>query len=419
MVIIMKKRHLKKSSILIISLVLYISIMLVFINKKNKNEIKKDNDIIMVSLIGKTKEEVEEYASINKLRLNIKYEYSDSSKGVSKQSIPEGNKIKENDTLDVTINKYLDKEKYKKDGINELGRIPVMMYHHIVNIEDNKYTGGNVDVDGYNRTAKAFREDLEYYYQNNYRMIRLYDYVNGKIDVEYGKSPIILTFDDGNSDNIKVTGLDENGNIIIDPNSAVGILEEFKKKYPDFNVTATFFVTGSLFNQGKYNEKILKFLVENGYDVGNHTKDHNNMSQINEEKTEYVVGYVYEKLESIIGDKYVNIVALPFGTPYLSSHKNFSHIIGSTYNGKTYNTISTLRVGWEPDYSPFSKTFNKNFIKRCRAYDNNGKDFDITYVFNNILKNNRYISDGDEKTIVIPKKSENYVNDNNLYKVTY
>ena len=93
MVIIMKKRHLKKSSILIIVLVLYISIMLVFINKKNKNEIKKDNDIIMVSLIGKTKEEVEEYASINKLRLNIKYEYSDSSKGVSKQSIPEGNKI--------------------------------------------------------------------------------------------------------------------------------------------------------------------------------------------------------------------------------------------------------------------------------------------------------------------------------------
>ena len=143
------------------------------------------------------------------------------------------------------------------------------------------------------------------------------------------------------------------------------------------------------------------------------------MSQINEEKTEYVVGYVYEKLESIIGDKYVNIVALPFGTPYLSSHKNFSHIISSTYNGKTYNTISTLRVGWEPDYSPFSKNFNKNFIKRCRAYDNNGKDFDITYVFNNILKNNRYISDGDEKTIVIPKKSENYVNDNNLYKVTY
>lgn len=73
-------------------------------------------------------------------------------------------------------------------------------------------------------------------------MIRLNDYINGIVDVELGKSPIVLTFDDGLENNIKVTGLDSDGNIIIDPNSAVGILEEFKKKYPDFNVTATFFV---------------------------------------------------------------------------------------------------------------------------------------------------------------------------------
>ena len=52
--------------------------------------------------------------------------------------------------------------------------------------------------------------------KKGYRMIRLDDYINGKVDVEYGKSPIILTFDDGNEDNIKVTGLDDNGNIIID-----------------------------------------------------------------------------------------------------------------------------------------------------------------------------------------------------------
>ena len=65
------------------------------------------------------------------------------------------------------------------------------------------------------------------------------------------------------------------------------------------------------------------------------------------------------KLEKIIKDKYVNIVALPFGTPYLSTHKNFSHIKKSTFNGKVYDTITTLRVGWEPDTSPFSKNFNK------------------------------------------------------------
>ena len=412
----MKKRKIKKNVLrnLIVLLIIYIGIMLVVINKK---DVPKDDPLYMISLIGKNEEEVKDYAAKNKLRLNINYVYSDSNKGVSEQDIKEGTEIKANDTLNVTINKYIDKEKLKKDDINELGRIPVMMYHHIVNIDDNEYTGGNVDPDGYNRTSNAFRKDLEFYYQNGYRMIRLIDYVNGKIDVEYGKSPIVLTFDDGNADNIKVTGLDENGNIIIDPNSAVGILEEFKKKYPDFNVTATFFVTSALFNQSEYNEKILNFLVDKGYDVGNHTKDHNNMNNINEEETEYVVGYVYNELEKIIKDKYVNIVALPFGTPYLSTHKNFSHIKKANFNGKVYDTITTLRVGWEPDTSPFSKNFNKDFIKRCRAYDNNGKEFDIDMVFNSILKDLKYVSD--VNTITIPKDYEKYLNDNNLYKILY
>ena len=79
-----------------------------------------------------------------------------------------------------------------------------MMYHGIIDTEDNKYTGGNVDKNGYKRTAKAFREDLEFYYKNGYRMIRLTDFVDENIDVELGKSPIILTFDDGLSNNIKV-----------------------------------------------------------------------------------------------------------------------------------------------------------------------------------------------------------------------
>ena len=38
------------------------------------------------------------------------------------------------------------------------------------------------------------------------------------------------------------------------------VSDAIKKKYPDFNVTATFFVTGALFNQGEYNEKILKLI---------------------------------------------------------------------------------------------------------------------------------------------------------------
>ena len=89
-----------------------------------------------------------------------------------------------------------------------------MMYHGIVDKKNSEtdYIGGNVDKDGYTRTSEAFRQDLELYYEKGYRMIRISDYIEGKIDVPYGYSPIILTFDDGNANNLKVTGLDEKGN---------------------------------------------------------------------------------------------------------------------------------------------------------------------------------------------------------------
>ena len=307
--------------------------------------------------------------------------------------------------------KKLTIEDYQNNKVNELGEVPIMMYHGIQykNNNDTKYIGGNVDKDGYQRTSEAFITDLEFYYNEGYRMIRLTDYVDGNIDVELGKSPIIITFDDGLSNNIKVLGLDEKGDIIIDPNSAVGILESFKDKYPDYNVTATFFVNSGLFGQPEYNEKILNWLVDNGYDIGNHTYTHVDFTKVNSNKSQEEVGKIYEKLESIIPNKYVNIIALPFGSPYKLSHENMDYIFTSNYNEKIYITKSALRVGWKSESSPFSIDFNPKFLKRIRAYDNNGKDFDIEMNFK-LLNNNRYISDGDINTIVIPSDMENKLN---------
>lgn len=305
----------------------------------------------------------------------------------------------------------LTEEDYKNNSVDELGEVPILMYHGIHDMKNSEtdYVGGNVDKDGYQRTSEAFRNDLEFYYENNYRMIRLSDYVDGNIDVELGKSPLIITFDDGLSNNIKVTGLDKDGNIIIDPNSAVGILESFKKKYPDYNVTATFFVNGGLFGQPKYNEKIIKWLVDNGYDVGNHTYSHVDFKEVGTEETQKEVGSIYEKLENIIPNKYVNIIALPFGSPYSIDHENMDYIFNTKYNGKTYNTKSALRVGWKSEESPYSINFNPKFLKRIRAYDNNGEEFDIEMNFK-LLETTRYISDGDKSTIVIPKDKESSLN---------
>ena len=368
---------------------------------------------IINEYVGKNISELTSFASDNNLTIEKNYEYSKKKeKDLIIQTSFTDNKIK------VTISKGLINDKlYQSMKVNELGKVPIMMYHGIIDTEENQYTGGNVDKDGYNRTAKAFREDLEFYYNSGYRMIRLNDYINGVIDVELGFSPIILTFDDGDKNNFNVLGRNSDGSLKIDPNSAVGVLEEFKSKHPDMNVTATFFVMSGIFNQSEYNREILEWLINHGYDIGNHTTTHPDFTKITTEKTREVVGKMYQKLDDLIPNKYVKIVALPFGSPYKKTHENYEYILKGNYNGYEYETEAALRVGWEPELSPFHKDFDKTFLKRCRAYDNNGKEFDIKMVFTN-LENTRYISDGDKDTIVIKEGNTN-INSSLLNVITY
>ena len=92
--------------------------------------------------------------------------------------------------------------------------------------------------------------------------------------------------------------------------------------------------------------------------------------------------------------------------------------MSGSYDGFDYNTVSTLRVGWESDYSPYSTDFNKSFIKRIRAYDNNGVDFDIEYNFK-LLDSNRYISDGNKDLIVFPDDYGDKFNNFNIEYYSY
>ena len=99
-------------------------------------------------------------------------------------------------------------------------------------------------------------------------------------------------------------------------------------------------------------------------------------------------------------------------------HENYPYVIKGTYEDYSYETEASLRVGWKPEVSPFDKNFDKTYIKRCRAYDNNGKDFDIEMVFNTLEKN-RYISDGNSNTIVVSESVLDRVVENNKKIIKY
>jgi len=303
-------------------------------------------------------------------------------------------------------------EKYRSAGVDELNSVPIMMYHRIFDMknEETGYTGGNVDPDGYNRTSEALEADLESFYQMGYRMIRLADYIDGKIDTEFGYSPLILTFDDGIRD-VVLERLEDDGTPVFDPTCAIGILEKMKKKYPDYHVTATFFVNGGLFENGEDDRAVIKWLVDNGYDVGNHTWNHANLRECNADEIEFQVGSIYKLLDEIIPGRYVNIVALPFGAPEQITDEDLKYqkIFKGTYEGFSYTSKASLLCAWTRSFSPFNKDIDLTAIRRIRGYDNNGKEFDIEDNFSALNAGTRYISDGNPDTIVIRREDEEWL----------
>ena len=117
----------------------------------------KDDEI--PSFVNKNLVEVEEYCNKYKINLEVEKTYDvnvEENKVINQEFL-------DDNTLKITLSLGKNKsELYEKFQVNELGNVPIMMYHGIQNITDNKYTGGNIDVAGYQRTAKAFKEDLEF-----------------------------------------------------------------------------------------------------------------------------------------------------------------------------------------------------------------------------------------------------------------
>ncbi len=155
---------------------------------------------------------------------------------------------------------------------NELGRVMILEYHKIDQPEER-----------WTRTPGNFRRDLERLWEGGYRLVALNDFVDGKIAIPRGATPVILTFDDSSPGQFKL--IEKNGDWIVDPDCAVGILEAFERRHPEFGHAATFFVLpgadppNRLFNQKELATRKLQYLASRGYEIGNHTLWHANLAK--------------------------------------------------------------------------------------------------------------------------------------------
>jgi hypothetical protein len=119
---------------------------------------------------------------------------------------------------------------------NESGKIMVVMFHNFV----ESFTPTKYDDGQYTTTFSEFEKLLQELYDKDYRLISMTDYLNNNIDVPAGCIPMIFTFDDGTSGQFNL--VNENGTLKANKKSAVGVMEEFHERHPDFGLEGTFYV---------------------------------------------------------------------------------------------------------------------------------------------------------------------------------
>jgi peptidoglycan/xylan/chitin deacetylase (PgdA/CDA1 family) len=309
----------------------------------------------------------------------------------------------ENDKIEDVVSDNIEEEKKEESSTikqdinlqeiqpNELGEIMVLMYHHIREPEAE-----------WSRTPDNFRRDLQNLYEKGYRPISLEDYASGNITTEAGFTPFVLTFDDGNQNNFNMIQ-NEEGQWEIDPDCAVGILEDFHKNHLDFPLRATFFINGGVpFGQRELVDYKLNYIIEKGMDIGNHTFTHANLTNLTGEKIQEEMGKLSQFVKKHLPVYEINTLALPFG----SKPKNIEdriYLEEGKYEGEKYYHLVVLEVGWDPYLSPFHKDFDSKRIRRVRASETKVDGiglYDWIDAFDK-GKRTRYISDGDAEIITV------------------
>ena len=305
---------------------------------------------------------------------------------------------------------YNIEEVIKEYKPNELGDIPVIMYHAILENPPSVYQ----------RSVEGFKEDLTYMYEHNYVTISNSDYINFNINVPAGKTPILITFDDGEPGTFDLVKNDD-GSYSPRKDTAIYLMEEFYKEHPDFGKNAILYING---HQGTFNDELtdqsipledkINWLFDNGYEVSNHTSGHLNMSKSTNEEIQKEIAQVDKQIKTIRPDAVLNSIAYPFGA---RPKEGNDHVItNGSYDGYNYSYQIGFREGpSRPRFYPvICNDFDPMNVPRLRG--NKGELGDMWSYFEQYdqYPNQRFISDGNNKIITIPDKKESLIDYNKV-----
>ena len=283
---------------------------------------------------------------------------------------------------------------------NELGRIPVVMYHAI---GAPPLHGVRYDRHGLNISPDTFRDQLEEMYDAGWYPINMRDALSPRVDVPVGKTPVVLTFDDALG-----TQFVYHKDGSIDPDCAVGILEEFHAEHPDWPLKGSFYVLPlSRYNpvpfyQDGLERKKLKYLVDHGFEVANHSTTHRMMARLSAKDLAWEMAQCCRYVKNRVPEATMDTMALPGGSVPRSS-ANMEVLLEGKEGGTHYANRCILRAWGGATLPPAHKEFDRRNILRI------GSEPGVIEGWIKRLSSNevpRFVSDGDPDTVTFPLRLE-------------
>ncbi|MFA1548131.1 polysaccharide deacetylase family protein [Actinomadura chokoriensis] len=276
---------------------------------------------------------------------------------------------------------------------NELGQVPVLMYHRILKKPE-------LSLD---RSTKELYDELTRLAKGGYQPITAAEFVGGRFAVPAGRHPVVLTFDDSTPGHF---GLDAQGNP--KPDTAVAVIEQVARENPGFRPTATFYLNKELFGMDDVQAAAgLKWLQQHGFEIGNHTVTHPNLSSMSEKAVRKEISGMEDRIARLTGT-HTTTFAYPFGSVPKKE-------AWAERQDDAYSFQGMFLAGWRPSISPFDEDFDRWKIDRVRSEgkikENDCKRYCSTAWLDYLDKNpdERYTSDGDPNTVTFPKAAEDRI----------
>lgn len=259
---------------------------------------------------------------------------------------------------------------------NHMGRIPVLEYHVIAGTQNALYT----------RTVASFKADLEDVYKRGYRPITIAQLLDKNFsDVPDGMSPVVFVFDDASPSQFSyIQGA--NGQLTIDPNSGIGIWEDFMKTHPGWKNRGTFCMlngasAGHNFfgdnpkyggQQKAWRFQKVKWLADNGFELCDHTVWHMKLSQYPDDQVQHQIAANMVAIDSAVPGYKIRTMALPYGLWPKNRQLAWQGTWTDPKTGQAhpYHFDAVLEVAGGPTLSPYDPKFDPHHITRIQAVGN-------------------------------------------------